>query len=315
MTRSPSSPKPKLPARAAKVPAPAAPAEPDDRLSAQLHALEAELSPTVLRVARYLNRNRVLVLRDSAAELAASIGTSDATVVRTVQMLGFQGLGELRQAIAASINRSTAPLENMRRTLQNLHGPAEMEAMKAADLVLDTHGESVRQMQTAAGRGLIHQAVAALHPAERIVIYGTGPSGAIGAYLQVMLNRHGRRAKVIGQGGQGLADQLLDLSPQDGLLMLSYGEPYHEVLLTAAEAAAHNIPIVLVTDNPASKLAEKAAVVLPARRGRAEQVALHGATLITLEALLMGLAVANRANTIETLERLAGLRAALSKPK
>jgi DNA-binding MurR/RpiR family transcriptional regulator len=99
------------------------------------------------------------------------------------------------------------------------------------------------------------------------------------------------------------------------LLLLSYGEPYREVLVTAAEAAAQNIPIVLVTDNPASKLAEKAAVVLPARRGRSEQVALHGATLITLEAVLMGLAVANRAHTIDTLERFAGLRAALSKTK
>ena len=315
MTRSSSRPKPKRPVSTFGEPVPAADAVPDDRLSAQLHALEAELSPTVLRVARYLNRNRVLVLRDSAAELAASIGTSDATVVRTVQMLGFQGLGELRQAIAASINRSTAPLENMRRTLQDLRGPAEMEAMKAVDLVLDTHGESVRQIQTEAGRDLIQKAIAALHPVGRIVIYGAGPSNAIGDYLRVMLNRHGRRAKVIGDGGQGLADQLLDLSAQDGLLLLSYGEPYHEVLLTVAEAAAHNIPIVLVTDNSASKLAEKAAVVLPARRGRAEQVALLGATLMTLEALMLGLAVANRANTIETLERLAGLRGALSKPK
>ena len=165
---------------------------------------------------------------------------------------------------------------------------------------------SVRQMQTAAGRAPVHQAIAALHPVDRIVIYGAGPSMGIAAYLEVMLNRHGQRAKVIGHGGQALADQLLDFSAQDGLLLFSYGEPYHEVLVTAAEAAARKIPIVLVTDNPAGKLAKTAAVVLPARRGWAEHVALHGATLITLEALLMGLAVANRAHTIATLERLAG---------
>ncbi|HYP63197.1 MAG TPA: hypothetical protein VEQ16_04880, partial [Acidocella sp.] len=55
-----------------------------DRLTAQLQALEAELPPAVLRVAHFLNRNRVAVLANSAAELAAMIGTSDATVVRTV---------------------------------------------------------------------------------------------------------------------------------------------------------------------------------------------------------------------------------------
>jgi DNA-binding MurR/RpiR family transcriptional regulator len=313
MTHSRTSSAPKQPRDQRK--ARAVEAQPEDRLSAQLISLEAELSPTVLRVARYLNRNRVVVLTNSAAELAANIGTSDATVVRTVQSLGFQGLGELRQAIAASISGSTTPLDNMRRTLQNLSGPAETEAMKAADLVIDTHRESLRQMQTARGRAPIHAAIAALHPAERIVIYAAGPSMEIAAYLEVMFSRHGRRAKVIGQGGPGLADQLLDLSEGDGLLMLSYGEPYREVLLTAAEAAARNIPIVLVTDMPDTKLAKAAAAVLPARRGRAEQVALHAATLIALEALLMGLAVANRAHTIETLERLAALRAALTEGK
>ena len=178
------------------MPAAAADAEPDDRLSAQVRALKAELSPTVLRVARYLDRNRVVVLTNSAAELAASIGTSDATVVRTVQMLGFQGLGELRQEIAASISGSTTPLDNMRRTLQDLSGPAETEAMKAADLVLDTHRKSLRQMQTAGGRAPIHQAIAALHPVERIVIYAAGPSTAIAAYLEVML----RPSRAAGQG-------------------------------------------------------------------------------------------------------------------
>ncbi len=82
-----------------------------------------------------------------------------------------------------------------------------------------------------------------------------------------------------------------------------------------AEASARRMPIVLVSDNPVTRLAKAATVVLPARRGRAEQVALHGSTLITLEALLMGLAVANRAHTIETLERLAAFRAALAGGK
>lgn len=296
-------------------PAGAAEAGAEDRLAAQLRALAAGLPPAMLRVARYLDRNRVLVLTHSAAGLAACIGTSDATVVRTVQTLGFQGLGELRQAIAASINKSAAPLENMRRTLQTLSGQGEAEAVKAADRVTETHLESLRQMQTAPGRQPIHAAIAALQPVERIVVYATGPSAAIAAYLEVMLRRHGRAVKVIGQGGPGLADQLLDLSARDGVLMLCYGEPYREVRLVMAEAQARAMPVVLVTDKSGTDLAKAATVVMPARRGRAEEVALHAATLAMLEALLLGLAVASRAQTIETLERLATLRAALSDPQ
>ena len=283
-----------------------------DRLAAQLQALEQELPPAVLRVAHFLNRNRVAVLANSAAELASMIGTSDATVIRSVQALGFQGLAELRQTIAATIGDSSAPLHNMHRTLEELSGKSG-EAAAAVDLVIDTHAESLRKMQEAASRARINEALTALHPAERIVIYAAGPSRPLAEYLRLMLTRHGRNAKIIGQGGIGLADDLLDLSAQDGLLILSYGKPYREVLLTAAEAGILGIPVVLVTDTPNSKLARAASVVIAARRGRAERVALHGATLIALEALVMGLAAASRGRTMRALARLGTLRAALTK--
>lgn len=284
-----------------------------DRFSTQLEALEAELPPAVLRVAHYLNRNRVAVLANSAAELAAMIGTSDATVVRTVQALGFQGLGELRQSIAASIGDNSAPLHHMHRTLEELTGKAEEAATTAADIVIDTHAESLLRLQKEDARAQIHTAIAKLHPAERIVIYAAGPSKPLAEYLGILLGRHGQAAKVIGQGGLGLADELLDLSERDGLLILSYGKPYKEVLLTAAEARKMDIPIVLVTDEPNTKLTHAANAVIAARRGKAERVALHGMTLIVLEALVMGLAVANRSQTMRTLARLGTLRTALGK--
>lgn len=283
-----------------------------DRLATQLQALETELPPAVLRVAHYLNRNRVAVLANSAAELAAMIGTSDATVVRTVQALGFQGLAELRQTIAVSIGDDSAPLHHMHHTLEELTGKAG-EAAAAADLVIDTHMESLRSLQLKASREQIHAAIAKLQMVDRIVIYAAGPSRPLAEYLNLLLARHGRRAKVIGQGGIGLADDLVDLSAQDGLLILSYGKPYQEVLLTASEAGVLGIPIVLVTDAPNTKVARAANVIIAARRGRAERVALHATTLIALEALVMGLAVASRARTMRALARLATLRAALAR--
>lgn len=281
-----------------------------DRLAAQLLALETELPPAVLRVAHFLNRNRVALLTNSAAELGAMIGTSDATVVRTVQALGFSGLAELRQTIAASIGDHSAPLHHMHRTLEELPGEAGDEA---ADLVIETHAESLRAMQQKPARAQIHAAIARLAPAERIVIYAAGPSRPLAEYLRVLMDRHGRPAKVVGHGGLGLADDLLDLSEQDGLLILSYGKPYREVLLAAAEASTLGIPIVLVTDAPNTKLAHSAHAVIAARRGRAERIALHAATLAALEALVIGLAVMHRGRTMRTLARLGNLRAALGR--
>lgn len=292
--------------KAASAPAAAQP----DRLAAQVQALQAGLPPAVLRVARFFNGNRVAVLANSAAELAALIGTSDATVVRTVQALGFQGLPELRHSIAVAMGANDAPLHNMHRTLEELSGDGG-DAAAASDLVIDTHVESLRALQENAARAQIHAAIAVLHAAGRIVIYAAGPSRPLAEYVRLMLARHGRNAKVIGQGGVGLADDLADLSGQDGMLILSYGDPYREVLLAASEAGVLGIPIVLVTDMPGSKLAQAANAIIAARRGRAERVALHGATFVALEALVMGLAVASRGQTMRALGRLSTLRAAL----
>ena len=280
---------------------------PEDHLAARLQAKEAEMPPAMLRVAHYIIRNKVAVLANSAAELASMIGTSDATVIRTVQALGFQGLPELRHTIATGIHFS-APLHHMRQTLDEVNG----KGSAAADIVIDTHVESLTKMQAPEARGQIHKAIAVLHGAARIVIYAAGPSRPLAEYLRLLLVRHGQAAKVIGTGGIGLADELLDLSEHDRLLVLSYGKPYKEVLLVAAEAAIIGVPIVLVTDAPNSKLARSAATIIQARRGRAARVALHGATLVALEALVMGLAVAAQGRTMQTLARLGALRAALA---
>ena len=59
-----------------------------DRFRARAHLL----SPRMQAVARYINENREVVLEFTAIEIAAATQTSDATVVRAIQALGFAGL-------------------------------------------------------------------------------------------------------------------------------------------------------------------------------------------------------------------------------
>ena len=109
-----------------------------------------------------------------------------------------------------------------------------------------------------------------------------------------------------------LADQMLDLGAGDALLLLTYRRAYGEVVTVFADARQLGLPIVLVTDSLDGKLARFASVILPARRRRSERVALHGATLVCLQALALGLAAANP-STVHSLERLNRLRRAVRR--
>jgi DNA-binding MurR/RpiR family transcriptional regulator len=157
----------------------------------------------------------------------------------------------------------------------------------------------------------MRDAVAALHMAGRIAIFGIGPSAALATYAAMLLARSGRHMMTLNLTGVMLADQMLALRGGDALVVLAYGRAYREVMAVLAEAQRLGLPVVLVTDSLDARLLRLARVVLTVPRGRAQRIALHGATLVALECLVLGLAAAGRRDAMATLERLNVLRRAV----
>lgn len=278
-----------------------------DLFARRLEERVGGLSPTGRRIAHYISVNRAAAMASSAAELAAVTGTSDASVIRTAQMLGFSGLGELKKALVASARPPTDTAENMRRTL----GEIGADVGRAVATVFEAHADAFEQLRSDEAQRRIRDAVEALHSLRRIVVFGIGPSAPLAAYVATLLRRAGQRCLVLDRTGSMLADQMLDLTAEDGLLVLAYGRAYPEVVAVFGEANRLGIPIVLVTDSLERKLARRAAVTLPASRGRAERVALHGATLVCLEAVVLGLAAVSRTDAMAASDRLEALRTAV----
>jgi DNA-binding MurR/RpiR family transcriptional regulator len=259
------------------------------------------------RVARFIDENRQIVLASSAAALGDRIGTSDATVVRTIQALGFAGLGDLKRAILNSINHVSTPADDMRRTL----GDLEKSTGHALDSVLQTHADGIDVLRSDQCRAQIATGVRVLDASDRIVVFGIGPSAALATYVSILLARCGRCSRTLNATGSMLADQLLDLKQGDSLLILAYGGLYKEVTAVFAEAKSLGLATVLLTEAYGTPLARMADVVIAIPRGRPGQVSLHGATLVGLEALVLSLAAAKPDDALTSLEKLNHLRRAI----
>ena len=268
-----------------------------------------DLSPTVKKVVTHIDANRLAVLSTSAADLGAAVGASDATVIRAVRALGFDGLADLRQAVAASLEAPSGPLENLRLTNAEVGQGAEA----AISAVLETHREAMRDLDDPGVKETLARAVGVLNAVQKVFVFGIGPSAALSEYVAFLLNRHGRKGRALNATGNGLADQLLELQPGDGLLALAYGQTYAEIVVVFEEAKRLRLPIVLVTDSLEPKLASQADVVVPARRGRQERIALHGVTLIVLEAIVLGLALSRPEDALKSLVKMGSLRQRLSR--
>jgi DNA-binding MurR/RpiR family transcriptional regulator len=274
-------------------------------LDRRLAQAKPQLAATALRVARFIDENRQVVLASSAAALGARIGTSDATVLRTVQRLGFPTLARLKTAILES-GASSTPADDMRRTLVDL----EKTTGEALDGILQAHAEGLAVLQSGECRAQIAAAVRLLDSAARIAVFGIGPSSALATYVAMLLSRSGRRSRTINATGSMLADQLLDLRSGDALLILAYGRLYREVKAVFAEAKALGLPSVLITEADDTPLAKLADVCVAIPRGRPGQIALHGATLVGLEAFVLSLAAVDPDAALASLENLNRLRRA-----
>jgi len=260
------------------------------------------------RVVRFVRENREIVLGSSAAELGARIGTSDATVVRTVQALGFAGLAELKDAILESLAAASTPADDMRRSLTDLADSTGA----ALDSVIQTHAEGLEVIRSETCRAQIAAAVGVLDAAERIVIFGIGPSASLAGYVATMLARDGRGSMVLNATGSMLADQMLGLRKGDALLILAYGRLYSEVKAVFAQARSLDLRTVLLTEAVGTPLAKGTDVVVAVPRGRPGGVALHGATLMALEGIIFSLAAAKPDAAVTSLDRLGALRRAIA---
>jgi DNA-binding MurR/RpiR family transcriptional regulator len=262
------------------------------------------------RVAKFIDENRQTVLASSAAALGRYIGTSDATVLRTIQALGFAGLADLKQAILKSPDKNSTPADQMRRTLADL----EKSTGRAVESVLQTHDEGLAVLTSDKCRAQIAAAVRILDASERIVVFGIGPSAALAGYVATSLGRCGRASRTINATGSMIADQLMDLRRGDVLLILAYGRLYKEVKAVFAEAKELGLATVLVTEADGTPLAKLADVAVAIPRGRPGQVALHGATFVGLEAMVLSLAAARPDVAVASLDKLNRLRRATEIP-
>jgi DNA-binding MurR/RpiR family transcriptional regulator len=262
------------------------------------------MSPAEQRVAKLILAAREEALIASAASLAVKANTSDATVVRTVQSLGFAGMDELRRLLAAELKQSLTISGRLTETL--LEVGDDLHA--AFNITLDTHRAAIENLRRDITPAMFRAAVDRIAAAKRIAIFGIGPSGAVAAYFSVQLGRFGIDALCLTQAGVLFADDLRKLHSGDLLIAMAYTQVYRELAVLLNEADRRRIKTILLTDTLAARLGRRVDLVLPVARGRTDMLSMHTATLGLIEALLVGVAAKSSKATIRSLEALNVLR-------
>ncbi|MBB4953189.1 DNA-binding MurR/RpiR family transcriptional regulator [Agrobacterium vitis] len=282
-----------------------------DRYGERLRKRRSQLSPGLLSVADYIDGHRHAVLSKSALEIGFATGTSDATVIRALQALGFSGLVDLKDTLEAYLGQTDSPIEKMAATTDELKGNSDA----AIDFVVENQRAALDTLTSTDNRAALATATQLLAKSTGIGVFGIGASGIIADYAARLFARSGFRSYALNNTGIALAEQMLSMDQGHALLMLLHGRPHREALAAIHEAKRLDIPVILVLSQSESVLRQHASACLVMPRAKSEQVALHAPSLVAVETIALALAATAEERTLKTLNRLVDLRSAIRPDK
>lgn len=276
----------------------------NDTYGDRLKRRRASLSPSLLTVADYINGHRHAVLGKSALDIGRETGTSDATVIRAIQMLGFDGLLDLKDTLEAYIGQTDSPTEKMATTTSELVSDVDT----AINFVIEDQANAMEALALPENRANMATAISLLSRARSIGVMGIGASGIIASYASRLFLRIGYPSYVLDRTGIMLAEQMLDMGSGDVMLALMQGRAHREATAMLAEAERLSIPVIMVVGKADSVLLKQAAAHIVIPRAKGEHVALHASTLFCVEAMMLALASTDRERTLSTMDRLLEIR-------
>ncbi|SEE69245.1 DNA-binding transcriptional regulator, MurR/RpiR family, contains HTH and SIS domains [Arthrobacter alpinus] len=215
------------------------------------------LPPASARVGMAIIADPSRVLNHTISELAQLCKTSDPSVVRFCQAIGFSGYAGLRLALATELGREGAAAgEHPAPQFGGDLNPGSTLAETVARIrFTETMGieETTRNLDLA----VLEQAVAAVSAARRINLYGVGSGTVVAEDLRYKLFRIGLTVNAFPNFDNALMGASL-MGPEDVAIAFSHGGETASVvdfLRMAKARGATTLVITNVADSTAARIA------------------------------------------------------------
>lgn len=247
--------------------------------SAHITTRMPSLQPIEQRVAQAILEDMDFVLHATADQLAAKVGTSRTSVIRTAKALGYDGYQHLRVALTQEIAQRPQPLPD-----------ADSTHVGRMSAEIASFSNYLHGLTALLNEDELTATVEVLAQARRVLVVGNGLSAPLAQTMALRLTSIGRPAEFVAEAmGQHIAATQLD---KDCVCLVVSGSGSTTLTLNAAtaafEAGAKLIALTSFTSSPLAELASYT-LVIPSPDGtfRAElQDASRVAFLLVLEALV-----------------------------
>lgn len=239
----------------------------------------------------------------TAARLGEEVGVSESTVVRFATELGFEGYPQLQKALQELIRSKLTVVQRLDVTRARMTDDEVLHHVAVSDI------NNIRHTLEDLDNAVFYDAVDRIVNARQVYVFGAGSckhlAGFLTHYLQMLLGGRARRIAVASQGE--ILEEMLDLSPQDVVIGISFPRYSKKSVQTMHYAHTKGAAVIALTDSALSPIAPYAAALLTAHSDMASVVDSLVAPLSVINALIVAISLRTMDSTrpkLEELERL-----------
>lgn len=215
----------------------------------RLAALQGNLPRRLQQCADHLARHQDSIALSTVAQVATAAGVPPSALMRFCQLMGFSGFAELQRLFRSALS-TRLPDYGTRLANLKAQGPGHPAALLAE--FVEAGRLSLEGLTRNLDETALDQAVTALSGARTIHLAGFRRSYPVAAYLAYVCDKLGLPA-ILHDAGGGLP-QRSALQPGDALLAITFVPYSDETLALARAARAQSLPVVVLTDPPATAL-------------------------------------------------------------
>lgn len=260
-----------------------------------------KLSKGQKRIADYILKNYDKVAFMTASSLGVAVDVSESTVVRFANALGYGGYPKLQKALQESIKTKLT-------TVQRFEMSKELESnTNIYKRIMSQDLENIQRSIDELDIINLGNIASDIHNARKVYVLGLRSSSVLAEYLGFYLNFEIDRVQVIPSGALDVFDQVINLSEEDLLIIITFPRYSNQTLRLANYAFEHKIPIISITDSILSPVASISKRVLTAKYDMTTFIDSLVAPMSVINALILAVGMQNREfldNKFKELEKI-----------
>jgi DNA-binding MurR/RpiR family transcriptional regulator len=240
------------------------------------------LSPKQRLLARYIADHYRTAAGQTAAEVAASNGTSEATVIRLARELGYDGFPELRRQLHHMVREDLTSLELLARERAR---PGRTR--DALTNVIETEMSHLQALLAGTDRDDFGRLVDGLLEARRVYIAGHRASTSLAQFFGYSLAKVHPDVVTLTEHGSGVYDTFVTVPPDTWLVAFGFRRYPRETVELIGFAREEGIKVAAITDSALSPIARFANLVFPLTADPVSFLDSHCAPQALIAALLV----------------------------